>query len=430
MAPRNRRKASGAARAPLAQAAGRRRPPEGRARTGQGRYPFEPNLAPSLASCRQVTRTSSLLSLYEAQSVEHVAAAGGGGGDGGRDNSGPYLDDEGGTLLGLKGSMVGPPYDLERHGKQGERRATPAAIDRPQAREARERKASPAETGEGGDYPWSDKSGAPWSHGSGGGAARHPGRGNVAPGALLADERRGEPQWDDVLTNGERYGSSAGEIEGVAKVADVSVGHRDYDLGAATTGNHGLLPLPTEGADGHHHPAVRAHRSPRDPSSSTQGRREHIVSPTRATPPSPEADQRHSWNHGVGGVVDDGEGTTGARFSLWSSSDEDASVTEVFGGDEDGDEDGDNENGWSGYGSQTGGANGLASRSAAAASDYDMSGGAFLAVTAPAGSFFDAATSSADKVSVRSTYDTPGSVVLNEENISRRRCCHSYCLVW
>lgn len=410
MAPRieHRRKVSGAKRAPLGLAAGKRRPSEGRITTGEGRTPLEINSALSPALSQEVTRTSSLLSLYEAQSVEYVAGGGSGGGGGGRDNSGPYLDDDAGTLLGLGGSISGPSYGLMTAGRRGEgveHRATLGVRDRLQAQEAGASKASPAETEEVGDYPWSDERRARWSRGSGGVAARRPGTGDIDPGALN-DRHRDELRWDDVLRTGEQDGSSAGAIktgDSVTKVVDVSGGYRGCELEAAVTDNHASLPLPAEGADCHDRPEFPAPSSPRK-LSSLQRRREYVASPTRATSPSAEADQpqlngdRQSCNRELGGVGGVGDG--GGRFSLWSSSDEDASVTEVFGRDEHGDEDGGNGNGGSGYDAQAGGPNRLASRSAAATSCYDMSGGAFLSATASAGSFFDAATSSADKVRI------------------------------
>lgn len=402
MAPRNRRKPSGATHTPLGQATGRKRPSEGRTTTGQGRTPFDNNRAPqqSPALPKEVTRTSSLLSLYEAQSVEHVAA-GGGGFTGGRDNGGPFLDEDGGTLLGLGGSFSGISHGLT--GRRGERlahRAFPASKDQRQGQEARERKAGPAETGEGGDCPWSDERRASWSRGSGGAATRHPGRGNIDPG-VPRSEPRDDLRWDDVLGNGELDGLSAVTIrngDGGSSVIDGDGSDRGGEPNAGTAGSLALVPLLAEGEDRIDRPALFSQPSPRKPSS-VQRRREHLASPARAAPDSAEeADQphlngdRHRLNREVGGA--EGVAGAGTRFSLRSSSDEDASVTEVLGGDEDGD----SAIGGAGYDVQAGGPSRLASRWTTATGGYDAAGGAFISMTASAGSFFDAATSSADKV--------------------------------
>eukprot|EP00903_Cladosiphon_okamuranus_P012004 g11271.t1 len=401
VAPRNRRKTSSATRAPLGQAARRRRPSEGKPSTVQGRSPFDINPAarpPPLS--KEVTRTSSLLSLYEAQSVEHVPA-GGGSATSGRDNSGPYLDDDGGTLLGLGGSVSGLSYGPA--GTRGERTehgaASPAARNRRQYQGAGEGQAGSAETGEGGDYPWSEEMRASSSRGRGGAAARHPVRGGVGFGAPTEDPG-GDPRWDDVLENAELDGLSAVAIEsgdGESGAIGGAGGYRGSELNAAITGSHGVLPLPAEVAGRFDRPEDCSQPSPRK-RSSIQRRRENNSSQPRAAPHSAEGENqphlnggRHSFNGDLGGV--DGIGGAGARFSLWSSSDEDASVTEVFGGDEGGD----NEIGGAGYDVQDGRPSRLEPRSTAATGGYGSSGGAFASVMASSGSFFDTATSSADK---------------------------------
>ena len=354
--------------------------------------------------------------------MEHVVPGGGEGATGGRDNSGPYFDDDGGTLLGLGGSVTGPSYDLGRGGRPAEHRLSPQAGNRWQGQEAGEREYSPAEAArEGGDYPWSDERRSAWSRGSGGRAARHLGRGNHDDADLSADQHRGELRWDDVLIGGERDGLSAGGADngdGATEAIRFSEGCRGGGPEAHLAGNHGLLPLPAEGAAaGSVSPEPFSRLSLRK-LSSAQRRREHVrSSPTRramplsaeaSRPPHPDGDRR-SLNGEVGG--DDGVGGgggggggggsagAGARFSLWSSSDEDASVTEVFGGDEHGvDEGGDSGDGGLGYGVPAGESNWLASKSGAATSGHDVPSGVFSSVMASAGSFFDAATSSADKV--------------------------------
>ncbi|CAM9798264.1 unnamed protein product, partial [Ectocarpus sp. 12 AP-2014] len=270
---------------------------------------------PTLSADRAVERTSSLLSLYEAQSVEHVAGIR-------RDNSGPYLDDD---------DALGPSRGHTRAGWPGggaQDRFTLAGQEQLSVLVATSEveKTTPSGGAAGAmDYPWSDERRASGSHGSGGGA-RHFVDGGTRLDATAAIVR-GSPRWDDVLNIGQQLDQARG----------------------------------TSANKGEEHPRRRR-----------------------------------------GGDVGGGAGTRlGGRFDLWNESDDEVTVTEA-------DRYEPPTNGERRIEHHASGSDSQAREGAVALDSCDDGAhamGSFLMpaqgtgfpVTAQAGGFFDAATSSADK---------------------------------
>ncbi|CAM9988068.1 unnamed protein product, partial [Ectocarpus sp. 8 AP-2014] len=270
---------------------------------------------PTLSADRAVARTSSLLSLYEAQSVEHVAGIR-------RDNSGPYLDDDdalgpsrGHTPAGWPGGGAQDRLTLAGQEQLSVLVATSEA-----------EKITPSGGAEGAmDYPWSVERRASWSRGSGGGA-RHIVEGGTRLDAAAATVS-GSPLWNDVLNIGQQLDQTRG----------------------------------TSAKEGEEHPRRRR-----------------------------------------GGDVGGGAGTRlGGRFDLWNESDDEVSVTEADRHEHHTNLERRNEHHASGSNSQ-------ACEGAGALDSGDDGGhamdsflmpaqGTGFPVTAQAGGFFDAATSSADK---------------------------------
>ncbi|CBJ29331.1 expressed unknown protein [Ectocarpus siliculosus] len=270
---------------------------------------------PTLSADRALARTSSLLSLYEAQSVEHVAGIR-------RDNSGPYLDDD---------DALGPSRDHTSAGWPGgeaQDRLTLAGQEQLSVLVATSgaEKFTPSGGAAGAmDYPWSDERRASGSRGSGGGA-RHIVEGGTRLDAAAATVS-GSPRWNDVLNIGQQLDQARG----------------------------------TSANEGEEHPR-----------------------------------RRRGGDVGGGAVT-----RLGGRFDLWNESDDEVSVTEADRHEHHTNLERRNEHHASGSNSQ-------ACEGAGALDSGDDGGhamdsflmpaqGTGFPVTAQAGGFFDAATSSADK---------------------------------
>lgn len=361
------------------RAAGRRRSWETQTTRTSERHAVTP---PTLSADRAVARTSSLLSLYEAQSVEHVAGIR-------RDNSGPYLDDDdalgpsrGHTPAGWPGGGAQDSLTLAGQEQLSVLVATSGA-----------EKTTPSGGAAGAmDYPWSDERRASGSRGSGGGA-RHIVEGGTRLDAAAATVS-GSPRWDDVLNVGQQLdqarGTSANEGEEHPRRRRVSVGtgdcggygDRDEIVGIA---RNEIFPSTTE-------TSVTA------VAGGTQSCNIH----THATA-SYLDDDCVDLGHEKGGDVGGGAGTRlGGRFDLWNESDDEVNVTEADRYEPPINGERRNEDHASGSDSQAcegGGALDSGDDGGHAMDSFLMPAqGTGFPVTAQAGGFFDAATSSADKV--------------------------------
>lgn len=431
-------------------------------KTTEGRDTSAPPPASSAAAAvysREAARNSSLLSLYEAQSVEHVAGdqyggggdggggdgGGGGGGDGiGRDNSGSYLDGDGedgsggggavssgGALLDRGGSVSGL-YGLvtpsEWHQEGGTVNCSTARAARFSNSRGRQTTLAGVAAVEGGgdDYPWSDERRTLWSRGSGdgGGATTEGGQngGNVSQQRRRRQQRENEAAMDGI--------------------SDGIFHDEDREFSTTITGSTGTGAFLAEGDEQRHYRVglTLPQPSPRK-RSSTERRREHLDHPTSTTPTpagtnkllgaathvpiAPRYPDEEGSDFGGNVGPDDGGvggggggglgggGLGGGRFSLWSSSDDDdASVMDVYvdNAGEDGHYD---IHGSAGEVLRAGEAAGATldgggedgrffpSGTGSARGGYEAPEGVFLPVattTASRSPFFDAATSSADKV--------------------------------
>ncbi|CAM9311621.1 unnamed protein product, partial [Ectocarpus sp. 13 AM-2016] len=152
----------------------------------------------TLSADRTVARASSLLSLYEAQSVEHVAGIR-------RDNNGPYLD--GDDALGP--SRGHTPAGWPGGGAQDH--LTPAGQEQLSVLVATSEVEKTTWSGGAAgamEYPWSDERRASRSRGSSCGA-HHFVDGGTRLDATAATVR-GSPRWDDVLNIGRQLDQARG----------------------------------------------------------------------------------------------------------------------------------------------------------------------------------------------------------------------------
>ncbi|CAB1119671.1 unnamed protein product [Ectocarpus sp. CCAP 1310/34] len=337
---------------------------------------------PTLSADRAVARASSLLSLYEAQSVEQVAGIR-------RDNSGPYLDDD---------DALGPSRGRTPAGWLGggaQNRLTLASQEQLSVLVAASEveKTTPSGGAAGAmDYPWSDERRGSGSRGSSGGA-RHFVDGGTRLDATAATVR-GSPRWDDVLNIGQQLdqarGTSANEGEEHPRRRRVSMGtgdcggcrDRDEIVGIA---RNETLPSTTESSV-----------------SAVAGGTQSCHIHAHATAPYLD-DDCVDLGHEKGGDVGGGAGTRlGGRFDLWNESDDQVSVTEADCYEPPTNGERRNEHHASGSDSQA--CEGAVAQDSGDDGAHAMGSflmpaqGTGLTVTAQAGGFFDAATSSADKV--------------------------------
>ncbi|CAM9181163.1 unnamed protein product [Ectocarpus fasciculatus] len=310
--------------------AARRRPWEAQETRTQERHAVTPS---TLSADRAVARTSSLLSLYEAQSVEHIAGIC-------RDNSGPYLDDN---------DALGPSRDQTPTGWPGGGAQDSVVFASQEQLSVLVARSGAEETiptgGAAGamEYPWSDELRASRSRGSDGGA-RHIVEGGTRLEAAAATGRR-SPQWDDVLNIGQQLDQARG----------------------------------TRDSEGEEHPRRR--------------RETHA----HTTAPYLDDDGVRLGNDNRGDVGGGAGTRLGGRFDLWNESDDGVSVTGADRYEPPKIGERGNEHGASGFDSQAGALDSGDDVAHATDSFLMPVQGTGLLVTAQAGGFFDAATSSADK---------------------------------
>lgn len=455
MAPRNRRKDgdANAGRLPQAATAGSRTPSETCPTRRQsyhasvapdtnsfGSYPAAPS---GSSPTGKVARTSSLLSLYEAQSVEYPNVSVGGVH---RDNSGPYLGDKyPHAPLDVERSVYEsgaqgfvetewPDYGVQQRAKfvggddqtAGKLAEALGSVSTGAAKGTRTGTHLPPTRTKHVDYPWSDERRAPWSSGSGGGARRgvagdrhiDVGGGTVGkeprPGRSLgigdASAYQGEKDASEEIARwqGPTTGPGASASEGGDAEATTPGG---YSHQRSPSGAVRPQPSPrkrcslercrTQQLGSSATASSQAAASQADGKSTTmnQSTGAHRLQATQVpTPPHCLKDNSRDLycdlrDGGVGG---------GGRFSLWSSSDEEASITEIECYDEGGDE---RHAGSERQFQVREGASALHDGDRHPSRSDDGSGRfeapeiqALLSAAASAGGFFDAATSSADKV--------------------------------
>lgn len=458
MAPRHRRQGSGvnAGLLPHAAAVRGRKPsgacPTNRESSHTPRMPetssFQSHSTVQAASypIGGVARTSSLLSLYEAQSVEYPSDY---PGRVHRDNSGPYLDNDYrqapldvGRSVSESGAQAFVETEWPDDGVQniaksagGDSRTVATSAAAPawsasggvaeNASTDRNASTRTAET----DYPWSDERRAPWSSGSSSGPCRGgTGYHQIDVGSAVVDKEAGR---DSFLVRGES--TCANDIG--ARSAEAIARPQQDGTGSGCIGNEGraVEAMTPNGYSNQYSPlgAARPQPSPRKQCSLERWRTGDLDSGAIAlTQPVPShaaggpTENRSAGTehlqliHASGsphGIDDDGRGLDGSlgggggggRFSLWSSSDEDATITETNCHDEEGG--GNDRNRCSDrelQGCEGGGvfegndeADWHTSRAYGECGHVQTPGRqAFYSAAASAGAFFDAATSSADKV--------------------------------
>lgn len=357
-------------------AVGRRRPWETQTTKTPERHAVTP---PTPSADRAVARTSSLLSLYEAQSVENIAGIR-------RNNRGPYLDDD--DALGPSpghtpaGCPAGGAQDSLKVAGQEQLSVLVATSGA--------EKTTPTGGAAGAmDYPWSDESRESWSRGRDGGA-RHIVEGGTRLDAAAATVR-GSPRWDDVLDIGQQLdqdrSKNANQGEDQPRRQRVTGdygGYRDRDEIVGIARNE-TFPSTTESSVA----AVAG---------GTQSCKTHA----QATATYPD-DDGVDLGHEKGGDFGGGPGTRlGGRFDLWNESDDEVSVTEAHRNEPPTNGERRNKNHASGSDSQV--CEGADAPDSGDDGVHAMDSflmpvqGAGFPVTAQAGGFFDAATSSADKV--------------------------------